>query len=105
MHKFLENFHQGRKYSAQVASHQAELRREVNVQIKKSLDISSLQTDYLNLYSSSGFRRNSERSNNVHTKFTFLEVLITLQKTKSKRIRQEKGKSLPAGYSDNRQTP
>ena len=28
MHTFLDNFHQGRKYSAQIASHQAELRRE-----------------------------------------------------------------------------
>ena len=28
MHIFLDNFRQGRKYSAQIASHQAELRRE-----------------------------------------------------------------------------
>ena len=28
MHTFLDNFHQGGKYSAQIASHQAELRRE-----------------------------------------------------------------------------
>ena len=28
MHKFLDNFHQGGKYSAQIASHQAELRIE-----------------------------------------------------------------------------
>ena len=28
MHKFLDNFHQGGKYSAQIDSHQAELRRE-----------------------------------------------------------------------------
>ena len=28
MHTFLDNFHQGEKYSAQIASHQAELRRE-----------------------------------------------------------------------------
>ena len=30
MHTFLDNFHQGGKYSAQIASHQAELRREEN---------------------------------------------------------------------------
>ena len=30
MHIFLDNFHQGRKYTAQIASHQAELRREGN---------------------------------------------------------------------------
>ena len=28
MHTFLDNFHQGGKYSAQIASHQEELRRE-----------------------------------------------------------------------------
>ena len=28
MHTFLDNFHQGGKYSAQIASHQAEFRRE-----------------------------------------------------------------------------
>ena len=28
MHTFLDNFHQGGKYSAQIDSHQAELRRE-----------------------------------------------------------------------------
>ena len=28
MHIFLDNFHQGGKYSAQIASHQAELRRK-----------------------------------------------------------------------------
>ena len=28
MHNFLDNFHQGGKYTAQTASHQAELRRE-----------------------------------------------------------------------------
>ena len=30
MHTFLDNFHQGGKYSAQIASHQAESRREEN---------------------------------------------------------------------------
>ena len=34
MHTFLDNFHQGGKYSAQIASHQAELRREGNLLIK-----------------------------------------------------------------------
>ena len=31
MHIFLDNFHQGEKYSAQIDSHQTELRGEVNV--------------------------------------------------------------------------
>ena len=71
MHTFLDNFHQGGKYSAQIAIHQAELRREEKFTDQKSLNISSLQTDYLNLDSSSGFGRNSERAHDVQTKCTF----------------------------------
>ena len=55
MQTFLGNFHQCVKYSSQIASHQAELRREEKFTNKKSLSISSLQTDDLNLDSSSGF--------------------------------------------------
>ena len=62
MHTFLDNFHQGGKYSAQIASHQAELRREEKFTDQKSMNISSLQTDYLNLDSSSGFGRDSKRA-------------------------------------------
>ena len=69
MHTFLDNFHQGGKYSAQLASHQAELRREENFTDQKSLKISSLQTDYLNLDSSiSGYSRHNERAHYVQTK-------------------------------------
>ena len=71
MHTFLNNFHRGGKYSAQIASHQAELRREENFTDQKYLSISSLKTDYLNLGISSGFRKKSERANTVHTKYTF----------------------------------
>ena len=49
MHTFLDNFHQCGKYSAQLSSHQAELRREEKYLDQKCLNISSLQTDYLNL--------------------------------------------------------
>ena len=35
MHTFLNNFHQGRQYSAQIAIHQAELRRE-NILLTKN---------------------------------------------------------------------
>ena len=49
MHTFLDNFQEGGNYSAQIASHQAELRREEKITDKKSLNISSLQTDYLNI--------------------------------------------------------
>ena len=48
MHTFLDNFHQGRKYSAQIASHQEQMRREENFTDQKPLNISSLQTEYLN---------------------------------------------------------
>ena len=51
-HTFLDNFCQGGKYSAQIASHQAELRREENFTYQKSLNISYLHTDYLNIDSS-----------------------------------------------------
>ena len=71
MHTFLDNFHQGGIYSSQIASHQAELRREEKFTDQKYLSISSLQTDYLNLNSSSVFGINSERSNTVQTKCTF----------------------------------
>ena len=84
MYTFLDNFHQGGKYSAQIAIHQAELRREEKFTDQKSLNISSLQTDYLNLDSSSGFGRNSERAHAVQTKCTFCGGKITLQKNASK---------------------
>ena len=68
---FLDNFHQGGKYLAHIASHQAELRREEKFPDQKSLKISSLQTDYLNPDSSSGSGRNSERAHAVQKKCTF----------------------------------
>ena len=40
MHTFLDNFHQGGKYSAQIAIHRAELRREEKVTDQKPLKIS-----------------------------------------------------------------
>ena len=52
MHTFMDNFEQGGKYSAQIASHQAELRREEIFTDQKVLKISSLQTDFLNIDSS-----------------------------------------------------
>ena len=71
MHTFLDIFHQGGKFSSLIASHHAELRREERFTDQKSLKISSLQTDYLNLDSSSGYSRNSERAHSVQTKCTF----------------------------------
>ena len=66
MHTFLDHFQQSGKYSAELASHQAELRREEKFPDKKCLDISSLQTDYLNLDNSlSGSSRHNERAHSV----------------------------------------
>ena len=52
MHIFLDKFHQSGKYTAQIASHQAELRREEIFTDQKYLSITSLKTNYLNLDSS-----------------------------------------------------
>ena len=60
LHTFLDNFQQGGKNSAQMASHQAELRREGKFVDQKSLFISDLQIDYLNLDNSV---RSNERAN------------------------------------------
>ena len=35
MHTFMDNFHQGGKYSAQIVSHQAEISREKNISLSK----------------------------------------------------------------------
>ena len=93
MHTFLDNFHQGGTYSAQIASHQAELRREEKLTDKKSLNISSLQTDYLNLDGSSGFGINSEISNTIQTKCTFCGGTNHSAEKCLKMIRQEKEKA------------
>ena len=71
MHIFLDKFHHGRKYSVQMDSHQSELRRKETFTDQKSLSISSLQTDYLNIDIRSGCGRDSERANTVQTKCTF----------------------------------
>ena len=60
MHKFMYNFHQGGKYSAQIDSHQAALRREGNFTDQKYLSISYLQTDYINIDCGSGCGKNIE---------------------------------------------
>ena len=67
----MDNFHQGGKYSAQIAIHQSELRIEETFTDQKSLFISSLQNGYLKFYSNSGCGRNSESENIVQTKYNF----------------------------------
>ena len=49
MHTFMDKFHQGGKYSAQIASHHTEFRRAETFTDQKYLSISSLQTGYLNM--------------------------------------------------------
>ena len=72
MHTFLDNFQQNGKYSAQLASHQAELRREEKYPDQKCLNISSLQTEYLNLDSSqSGSSKHNEKANSAKAKCTY----------------------------------
>ena len=66
----MDKFHQGRQYPSQIAIHQAELRREGKFTNQKYLSISYLQTDHLNLDSSSGYGENIERENIVQTKCT-----------------------------------
>ena len=78
IHIFLDKFHQDGKYSAQISSHQAELRREGKLLIKNLYlfhpyirTISSLHTDDLNLDSRLACGRSSQRANTVHTNCTF----------------------------------
>ena len=78
MHIFLDNFHQGEKYTAQIASHQADLRREGNFTEHKYLSITYLYTGYLNLARSSGSSTNNEIANIVQNKCAFVEVVATL---------------------------
>ena len=85
VHTFLDNFHQGGKYSAQISSHQAELRREEKFTDQKYLNISYLKTDYLDLDNIiSGYSRHSERAHSVQESAHFVEVIIILQKKVSK---------------------
>ena len=90
---FWITFKKNGKYSFQIASHQAEMRREETITDKKSSNISSLQTDYLNLDSSSGFDRDSERAHAVQTQCTFCGGINHCAEQCFKRIRKEKEKA------------
>ena len=48
MHTFLDNFQQSGKYSAQLASHQAELRREEKYPDQKFLNLTAVNQDPVN---------------------------------------------------------
>ena len=86
----------------QIESHQAELRREEKFTDQKCLNISSLQTDYLNLDSSvSGSSRNREIAHYVHTKCTFCGLNNHSAEKCFKTIRQGKEKSRAVDVSSN----
>ena len=65
------------------------------------MNISSLQTDYLNLDSSSGFVRNNEIENNFQKKCTFCRGTNHSAEKCFKSIRQEKEKARVDGALDN----
>ena len=68
------------------------------------MNISSLQTDYLNLYISSGSSRNSERAQSVQTKCTFCGGKNHSEGKCFKRIKKEKEKARAVNVSSNRNT-
>ena len=103
MHTFLDNFHQSGEYSAQLASHQAELRREEKYPDQKCLNISSLQIDYLNLDNSlSGSSRHNEKAKYAQTKCTYCGLNNYSVEKCFKKIRQEKDEARSAGTSSNK---
>ena len=90
MHTFLENFHQVGKYSAQIATHPAELRKEEKFDDQKYLSVSSLHIDYINLDSSSGCVRNSESANTVQKNCTLCGGANHSAEKYFRRIRKER---------------
>ena len=103
MHTFLDNFHQSGKYSAHLASHQAELRREEKYPDQKCLNISSLQTDYLNIDNSlSGYIRHNDKANSAKTKCTYCGLNNHSVEKCFKNIRKEREKARSAGTSSNK---
>ena len=103
MHTFLDNFQQCGKYSAQLESHQAELRREEMYPDQKCLNISSLQTEYLNLdRSQSSQVKHNEKANSAKAKCTYCGLTNHSVEKCFKKIREEKEKSRSAGASSNR---
>ena len=80
------------------------MRREETFTDQKSLNISSLQTDLLNLDSSSGFGRNSERAHSVQKNCTFCGGVNHSAEKCFKRIRKKKENACAVDILDNRQT-
>ena len=104
MHVFLDNFHQCVNYIAHIEIHQAELIIEETFTDKKDLSITSLQTDYLNIDTSSGSVRNNERENIVQKQCTFCGGTNHSTELLFERIREDKKKLRAAGGSDKQRT-
>ena len=103
MHTFLDNFQQSGKYSAQLASHQSELRREENCPDQKNMNISSLKTECLNIDSSqSGSGKHNEKANSAQAKCTYCGLSNHSVEKCFKNIRKEKEKARSAGTSSNK---
>ena len=67
------------------------------------MNISSLQTDYLNIDISSGVDRNSERAHDVQTECTFFVGVNFSAEQCFKKVRKEKEKTRAADVSSYRQ--
>ena len=104
MRLFLDIFHTGVKYSSKIASNQKELRREGKFTDKKTLSISSLQTDYQNIERNSGFGKYRERANLVQTRCTYCGGSNHSAEKCFKRTKKENEKSRAAGDLDDRRT-
>ena len=103
MHTFLDSFQQSGKYSAQLASHQAELRREEKYPDQKFLNISSLQTEHLNLHSSqSGYSKHNEKENSAKAKCTYCGLTNHSVEFFFKKTRKDKEKARSAGALSNK---
>ena len=89
--------------TAQLASHQAELRGEEKYPDQKCLNISSLQTEQLKLDSSqSGSSKHNEKENSAQAKCTYCGLSNHSLGKCFKRIRKEKQKARYAGTSSNK---
>ena len=77
--------------------------REEKFTDQKSLNISSLQTDDLNIDTISGFDRDSERAHNVQTEWKFCGDINNSTEQCIKRIRKETEKACAVDVSSYRQ--
>ena len=89
---------------AQIAIHQAELRRDEKFNNQNYLSISSLQTNYLNFDRDSGTGRNNQRANIVQRKCTFCGGNKHSAEKCFKRIIKDNEKARAAGHLDRQQT-